>query len=249
MLLRAREKMFRLTRADFDEAGDLLRRAVALDPGYASAHGMLAHWYLTRLFQGWSDDWATDRAAVERAGDTALRLDPDHARTLALMGHSRAVMNRRFDEALPMLDRAFDRAPNDAEVLSWSVPSLAYSGRTKEAIQRAQKAIALSPHDPFRFRQEHYLSLAYYNNNEFDQSIYWAEKSLENNANYSANIRTIIVSLVAIDRIKEAEKYVIHLNKIDAKSFSIKNYQGPPYLDDEKRKDFLNRLSMAGVSF
>ena len=36
-------------------------------------------------------------------------------------------------------------APNDAETLAWSVPTLAYVGRTEEAIARGARVLALSP--------------------------------------------------------------------------------------------------------
>jgi TolB-like protein/DNA-binding SARP family transcriptional activator len=249
MLLRAREKMFRLTRADFDEAGDLLRRAVALDPGYASAHGMLANWHLTRLFQGWSDDLAVDREMVDSAALTALRLDPDHARTLAMLGHRRAILNRRFDEALPMLDRAFERAPNDAEALCWSVPTLSYAGRTQEAIARARKVIALSPQDPIRFQYEHYLSLAYYANDDFEEAVRWGESSIALNQKYTASLRTTVAAMVAIGKTEEAKKYVEIINKLPITHKLKNNYSGPPYKNDEKRKEFLNQMTLAGISF
>jgi DNA-binding SARP family transcriptional activator len=249
MLLRAREKMFRLTRADFDEAGDLLRRAVALDPGYASAHGMLAHWRITRLFQGWSDDLAVDREMVDSAASTALRLDPDHARTLGLLGHKRAILDRRFDEALPMLDRAFERAPNDAETLCWTVPTLSYAGRTQEAIARARKVIALSPQDPIRFQYEHYLSLAYYANNDFEEAVRWGESSIALNQKYTASLRTTIAAMVAIGELKKTEKYVEMLNQLPTTPSLKNNYPGPPHVDDRKRVDYLSRLKTAGISF
>jgi tetratricopeptide (TPR) repeat protein len=249
MLLRAREKMFRLTRADFDEAGDLLRRAVALDPGYASAHGMLAHWHLTRLFQGWSDDLGVDREMVDSAASTALRLDPDHARTLGLLGHKRAILDRRFDEALPMLDLAFERAPNDAETLCWTVPTLSYSGRTQEAIARARKVIALSPQDPIRFQYEHYLSLAYYANNDFEEAVKWGESSIALNQKYTASLRTTIAAMVALGNIEESRKYVTIVNSLPMTQSLKNNYSGPPYKNDEKRIEFLNQMKMAGISF
>jgi len=114
------------------------------------------------MFQGWSNAWAGDKALMEKTAKIALRLDPDNARTLSLFGHSRTIMERDYASSETLLTQAFALAPNDVETLCWTVPTLSYTGQTEEAIRRAQRALSLSPLDPFRFRHEHFLSLAFF---------------------------------------------------------------------------------------
>ena len=57
-----------------------------------------------------------------------------------MCGHSLMLTTRRHDQALEMLGRAVDAAPNDPDTLIWSVPTLAYVGRTDDAQEDKQDA-------------------------------------------------------------------------------------------------------------
>ncbi|MFN7308885.1 MAG: winged helix-turn-helix domain-containing protein, partial [Acetobacteraceae bacterium] len=137
LLLRARELMARLDRHSFDQAGQILEHALEMDKGYGNLHGAYAGWLTLRMFQGWSQDWSSDRVLMEKKAKTALRLDPENARTLALFGHSRTIMERDYTTGAGLLDQAFSMAPNDVETLCWTVPTLSYIGKSDDAILRA----------------------------------------------------------------------------------------------------------------
>lgn len=204
LLLQAREMMFRLDEAALAEAEGLLRRAIALEPRGAGIHAAIAEWHTLRLFQGWSPDPAADARALDAAGREALRLDPQHSRALAMCGHNLMLTTRRHDQALEMLGRAADLAPNDPDTLIWSVPTLAYAGRTDEAVRRAERAIALSPADPCLFRNEHFRSIAHYAAGDFEQAALWGRRAAERNANYTSNLRTTVAALSGLGRMDEA---------------------------------------------
>ena len=52
-------------------------------------------------------------------------------------------------------------------------PHCAYVGRTGDAISRAERALMLSPQDPLLFRYEHFLSIAHYAADDFEQAAHW----------------------------------------------------------------------------
>ena len=135
----------------------MLRRAIGLDPGYGPTHAALANWYSLRIGQGWSPDAEADARSLETMARLAIGLDTDGGRALAMLGHNRTILLREYDEALALFERALDASPNDAETLMWSSPTFAYLGDPAEAVRRAERAIALSPQDPFMFRYEHFL--------------------------------------------------------------------------------------------
>jgi TolB-like protein len=83
LTLEAKDMIFGLEEDTFSQAGLLLRQAIALEPGYAAAHGALASWYSLRLGQGWSPDRGADAAELHRHVSHALRLDGAMARTHA----------------------------------------------------------------------------------------------------------------------------------------------------------------------
>lgn len=217
LLLRAREMIARLDRESFTEAGQLLEHALGLDAGYGNLHGAYAGWLTLRMFQGWSVDWAGDKALMEKTAKIALRLDPDNARTLSLFGHSRTIMERDYASSETLLSQAFALAPNDVETLCWTVPTLSYTGQTEEAIRRAQRALSLSPLDPFRFRHEHFLSIAYFSIHDFCKAVFFGERSLERNKNYTSNVRLTVAALVAVGRKNDAKKLAQRLMVLQPK--------------------------------
>jgi TolB-like protein len=89
LMLRAIPAIYRLDQAAFHAAGEMLEESLTLDPGNAAAHAWLAHWHLFLLGQGWADD---PEAAIRRAGERAVTLDPGDAR--ADPGWARARLSR-----------------------------------------------------------------------------------------------------------------------------------------------------------
>jgi len=204
LVLKARELSFPLCRDLLDDAGRLLRKASALDPGYSSACGAMAAWHGLRLGQGWSTEPETEACALEDMARAAIVLDGNNAPALALLGHNRAILHHDFPEAVALLDRALEAAPNESEAWMWSCPTFAYMGESQEAVRRGERAIALSPQDPFMFRHEHFLSISHYAAGAFDAAAYWGKRSHRRNPQYTSNLRMTAASLAAIGRQEEA---------------------------------------------
>src|SRR6202041_1769982 len=157
LMLQARELVFRLERPAFEQAGGLLRKALSRDPQYAPLHTAAADWYSIRLGQGWSSDPDSDMRSLEEMAHGAIRMDAANGKALAMLAHNRTIFRREYGEAFDLIDRALRASPNDAEALLWSSPTHAYVGDAGESVRRAERAIALSPHDPFLFRYQHFL--------------------------------------------------------------------------------------------
>lgn len=205
LLLQARELIFRLEPTAFEQAGAMLRRAVQLDPHYPALHVALADWHSLRMFQGWSKNAEADLRALEDSVRAALRYDPGNARALAMLGHNRTLTARRYDEALNLFDRALASGPNEAEVWMWSSPTYAYIGQAGEAMRRAERAIALSPHDPFLFRYEHFCCIAHYAAGNLEAAANWGRQSIARNPNYTSNLRMTAASLAGMGRRDDAK--------------------------------------------
>jgi TolB-like protein len=214
LLLRARSLMFEPGLDAFQQAGLLLDRAAERDPDYAPIYAAMIGWHSYKIFQGWSVDRDADIRRMEKAASTALARDPFHARALAMYGHNRAILGNHYDEALDLLDRAIAAGPNDAETLIWTTPTLAYAARAEEAITRAQRAIKLSPQDPYQFRFEHTLSLAHYAAGDLENAARVGRISDVRNPNYTANLRILAASLAGLGKLQEAAFVVERLMKL-----------------------------------
>src|SRR3954454_13466327 len=76
-VLKAMSRLYRFTDESFRETGELLDRAVSLDPGYAQAHAYIA-WRLNFVLgENRSAEPANDRARALAAAERALELDPE----------------------------------------------------------------------------------------------------------------------------------------------------------------------------
>jgi DNA-binding SARP family transcriptional activator len=65
LLLQAIPMIFSMERKQYEEAGQLIHRALSLEPNNAAAEAWAAHWHLFYLGQGWADD--VERRARKRS--------------------------------------------------------------------------------------------------------------------------------------------------------------------------------------
>lgn len=247
LVLQAKELIFRLVDDDFLAAGGLLRRAVQLGPDFSPAHAMLAEWLSINLWEGLSQDPAKDRIQLDQHLRRASALAPHNGRVLALWAHNIMMFERDYDTAQRMLKQAVSLQPNDAETLAWSVPTLANTRHDEVAVQNGLKALALSPYDPFIFRNEHFCSLALYVSGAYDKSADYGLSCFERAPTYRSNIRTTIVSLTAAGRTAEARSLAEHHNKITP-DFSVTDFKRVSGLRDvSDREVYASRLLSAGL--
>ncbi|MBR0673883.1 winged helix-turn-helix domain-containing protein [Neoroseomonas soli] len=247
MMLQARRLIFRMERAAFEEAGDLLHRAAARDPGFTAIHAAIADWHSLRVGQGWSPDRAADTEALEAAVEAALARDAANARALALLGHNHTILRRRYEEAVALFDRALAAAPNDAETWMWTSPTYAWMGEGEEAVRRAERAIALSPDDPLIFRYEHFLSIAHYASERHEEAAEWGLRSLRSNPNYTSNLRVTAAALAALGRHKEAYPLARRVMELEPGFRVAPMIARQAFRDDAARDRYGRRLVEAGL--
>ncbi len=247
LLLRARSLMFEPGLDAFQQAGLLLDRAAERDPDYAPIYAAMIDWRSYKIFQGWSLDREADTLSMEKAARTALARDPFHARALAMFGHNRTIAGRHYDEAIDLLDRAVAAGPNDAEALIWTAPTLAYVGRAEEAIERAKRAIQLSPHDPRLFRYEHFLSLAHYAAGDLANAAHMGLVADRRNPTYTSNLRVTVAALAGLGRFAEAAPLVERLMSLQPTFRVAKSLQTNAFRSETMRERHGRWLRLAGV--
>jgi tetratricopeptide (TPR) repeat protein len=125
------------------QAIDAARAAIALDPNVAEAHAALG-W----IAFGVRSDWSTAEAELNRA----VTLDPSFAtahqwRALGLLYVGKT------DEARPEIAKALQLDPVSMPLLVADGMISYYSGRYGEAVEKAQKLLAMEP----AFREAHLM--------------------------------------------------------------------------------------------
>lgn len=248
LTLRAKELAFRLKRDSFHEARDLLVMAAEKDPTFAPTFIALTDWYSICLGQGWSDDPGKDWLALEDAASQALRLSGESGRALAMYAHNRAIHGGAKTVSHQMLERALEHSPSDAETLLWTVPTFAFQGQAALAVQNGQRAISLSPQDPFMFRFEHFQSIAQYAEGNFEEAARLGLASYEKNPSYTSNLRMTAASLMEMGRSGEAQELVGVMKRLDPE-YSLQKFQeNQPFEDPDLGRRYVARLREAGLT-
>ncbi len=211
------EYKHRLTKDDNAKAIELLNKAVEVDPKFARAWGTLAVAYWLDLINSWTPDVDKTVTVWKRAINTALELDPNEPWGLHQLGALRA-REGDFAAATEAYDRAMAIAPNDADlVLKCAWASAQNTGRLKEGLDLARKAVRLNPNYPqwylIGFGVAAYYGGAY---EEAAKALAGAPKTTE--------VRLFLaMSLAMLGRDAEAAKAVAELRKA-APTFSPREY-------------------------
>jgi adenylate cyclase len=142
----------------FEQAIPALEGALAIDPGFAPAWGMLG-----ALYWGQANNslipYEEGARKARIASEKALALDPEQAEALSLIGLLDVIEHRDVDSALRRTNRALELEPHNQRVLSRAAGVARQRGRTDEAIGYAEQALCADPLSP---NAHAVLGLTYY---------------------------------------------------------------------------------------
>ena len=112
LVMRALSHYWRVTRQDNLVAQALLEKAIAIDPNYGQALGVLATSHMFTAHMGWAD-MATATAIAESSAKAAIRADEDDPWAHNALGCA-YLFTRRFDDSLAEFEMALRLNPNFA---------------------------------------------------------------------------------------------------------------------------------------
>jgi Tfp pilus assembly protein PilF len=127
--MRALSHYWRVTRQDMLVAQALLEKAIAIDPKYGQALGVLATTHTFSAHSGWADPTALPIA--ERAALAAIRVDNEDPWAHLALGHV-YLFRRRFDDSLAEFELALQLNPNFSLAQAYYGLTLSYCGRWEE---------------------------------------------------------------------------------------------------------------------
>jgi TolB-like protein len=144
---------------------DHLLRAVEIDPGFGLAHAYLA--LSEVMIAGYGRAPREVILAAKARAMTAIDLAPEEARCHRIMGMIRLFLGE-YAAAEGDMRRAYDLNPYDADAMAMMSVVLTDRGRAVEALEWADRAMALNPlHPAFYFAQR---SMALYLLGRYDDS-------------------------------------------------------------------------------
>lgn len=163
--------------ANIDHAVACFQQAIALDPEYASAYGMVAWCLFWRRLNGWTQDAAADTAEGARMARRAVDLGRNDAVALTRGGHALAHFTRDLDTGIDFLDKALLLNSNLAAAWFLGGYLRLWRGEPDDAIKRFEHAMRLSPLDSEMFRMQAGVAMAHLLARRFDAACLWAEKA------------------------------------------------------------------------
>jgi TolB-like protein/class 3 adenylate cyclase len=184
-------EFYKFTRESNLRCQELLRQAIGLDPGFASAYSRLAYAIVLSMvyFDVTPDKTRMNEALA--AAERAIELDDQDANSYFTIGRVH-LARCEYDRAIDALQYAVELNPSLAVTYCGLGDSFAYEGRLDEAIKQFEIAIRLSPHDPFRWAFYSYRSLAHIFRREFEEAASWARKAVRTpNAQYWARAHLV----------------------------------------------------------
>jgi tetratricopeptide (TPR) repeat protein len=215
LTLRAIPSIYRLEPSGFQAAGQLLTSAIELDPANAAAHAWCAYWNVLLIGQAWAPDASVAALRARQLAERAVTLDPGDARALSLVGHVRAFLDRRPEEARALHERALSLNPGLP--LAWCYSGLAqcYLGLHEEAIKQISRAQTLAPHDPHAFFFDMALMMPYFLIGKFEKALSSGRRAMELNPSFTSTYKGYLATLGQLGRKQEASRVMARLLELE----------------------------------
>jgi tetratricopeptide (TPR) repeat protein len=213
--LRAMMYFHKWTSESVSEALRLFYKAIELDPGFASAHGLAAWCYVRRRLSGWMKDPLQEMPELERLARRAAELANDDAVALYSAGWALVQTSNHAELGAAMLDQALTLNPN--MTAAWLVGGWTkiYLGEPDKAIEYFRRAIRLNPLDPLIARMQTGIASAQFLTGHYKEAAMSAQNALRQHPNDQPLLRVATASHALAGQITEAQKHLARVCHLD----------------------------------
>jgi adenylate cyclase len=228
-----------------DAALILLRRALAIDPYYAPAASHVARVRCLQQTSGVSLNAAEiaealqlARSAIENGGD-----DPD---ALSRSADALAILGGDIGAVVDTIEHALALNPNSAATC-WMYANLhCFANRPDAAIPAVERAMRLSPLDPYRFAFKFVLAHALMLAGRYGEAMEWVDRSLHDRPSHHTTVR-IKVALCGYLGRADASEWVARLRDLSP-AMTISGYRAfATFLTPAARAIWEDGLRRAGL--
>jgi adenylate cyclase len=210
-VIRALWHIGRLSKDDVEQAMHLLKRAIALSPGYARAHSLLAFAELLAAALG-GHNMDPALASARQNAQSALALDDDDPWSYLSSGWIELIASRH-DHAIAWYGRAIEINPNFALAHGFLAGSLAWSGQPQpdKALEAVDRAMRLSPRDPFNAIYSNHAAVAHFVAESYADGVAWEEQVLREHPNFAPAHRYLAACYVGLGQLDKARATISKL--------------------------------------
>ncbi|MFG3595900.1 winged helix-turn-helix domain-containing tetratricopeptide repeat protein [Bradyrhizobium sp. RDI18] len=152
--------------------------AIALDPNFVPAYGGAAGCIGWRWGNKWPGDIAEDRAKLLSFAGRLKELGSDDATALSFVGFNLFWIGLDFDAGLEIIERAVQSNANCARAVQSRGLVRGWYGESDSAAADLERAMRLSPRDPFSYNAMLGLALAHHNGGRHAEAAAWTDRAL-----------------------------------------------------------------------
>ncbi len=211
---------------------EFIQKALDLDPNFAEAHMMEA----TMAFY---HDW--DRKTAAKEFKKALELNPNSTKTIARYAIYLMCYERKYEEALKLVDRAVELDPLDLHVKTYRVWVYCFLRKLDEARKQAQEIVEIEPNFPFGY---YWLGIVYGYQGDYGKAVEKLEEALRLGGRTLCNLGVLGYHYGKAGRRKEAEGLTAELEQRAKQGYGSASWLARVYLglgDTDKVFEWLER--------
>lgn len=245
LVMRALSHYWRVTRQDNLVAQALLEKAIAIDPNYGQALGVLATSHTFSAHMGWAD-MAVSAPSAERSALAAILVDSEDPWAHHALGCAYLFM-RRFDDSLAEFELALRLNPNFSMAQGYYGLALSYCGRWEEGVVAARRALRLSPRDPFSAVYCGIAAYAHFIGRDYDEAMRLSHQAIRQRGDFVGAHRVMTAAAGMAGRDDAAKAALQQLRRVQPNiSLAWIAHQMPIKLDTN-REQYLDGFRRAGL--
>ena len=239
--------MHRSDPRDFGKSRQAFEQLIERYPRYAAPYAYLAEWHVFKVTQGWFTNLEQEAAAALDWINRALDVDTADSLELMVNGLVHTNLLHRHDVAKVSYDLALEKNANEGLARLHRGTLWAFQGRGREAVEETDRAVELSPLDPWRYYYDSLRATAALAARDYERAIELARRSLRSNRSHASTLRVIAIASSELGRYDEAHESLAELRKLDP-SLTVSGYLArSPAASYETGRTWSQALRRAGL--
>ena len=219
LYLRALALLHKFTDRDCQEAIQLLKQALAIEPSYTPAAAMIGWCRVYQATLAWGQISEVEIEEGVRLARQAIEAGKDDPDALWMAGFALSVLAGEHATASTAINRALALNPNSAHALGASGWVSCFQNQAALAIEALHRAMRLSPLDPVSYRFSAGLAFAHLIAGDYAEAMVWVDRSLREQAvpdrprrpRYTVAVRMKVVLCAHLGRMEEAQDWLAQL--------------------------------------
>ena len=213
LYLRGLAAFFVWTPEGTDRALQFFEKTLIIDPDFIPAIIMMENCWGFRLVHGWP--FLEAIAHSVRYARLAVKIDPENAEALAILARRTPWINRDYEQAIDLADRAVSINPNSAFVWIQAGFALMYGGQPERSLVHFERALRLSPRDPRAHDCLSGMAVALIQLARDTEAIAVANRAIQQNSNFTPAWRALSAALALSGHLDEARNAMSQVLELD----------------------------------